>query len=153
MPSVEDSLLKAIAKLLKSTIQQSIYEVYELPNQWCASKPKQRPDMAHVVSVLSLLIGQWKPTTKHWNPRFERRHISSRNTSISCACYEGKYWYFLMWYTLKKLFILNLLNLSYFNLYLIFVLTLYLTWFWIRKKSFLPVSIDVLIINVLNLLV
>ena len=33
MPSVEDSLLKAIAKLLKSTIQQSIYEVYELPNQ------------------------------------------------------------------------------------------------------------------------
>lgn len=62
MPSVEDSLLKAIAKLLKSTIQQSIYEVYELANQWCASKPKQRPDMAHVFSVLSLLIGEWKPS-------------------------------------------------------------------------------------------
>lgn len=40
----------------------SIEKVWELAGHCCAREPYQRPDMAHIVNVLSSLTVQWKPT-------------------------------------------------------------------------------------------
>ncbi|KAL1219527.1 Receptor-like kinase TMK3 [Cardamine amara subsp. amara] len=40
----------------------SIEKVWELAGHCCAREPYQRPDMAHIVNVLSTLTVQWKPT-------------------------------------------------------------------------------------------
>ncbi|KFK45034.1 hypothetical protein AALP_AA1G335600 [Arabis alpina] len=40
----------------------SVEKVWELAGHCCAREPYQRPDMAHIVNVLSSLTVQWKPT-------------------------------------------------------------------------------------------
>uniref|UniRef100_A0A1J3H511 non-specific serine/threonine protein kinase n=1 Tax=Noccaea caerulescens TaxID=107243 RepID=A0A1J3H511_NOCCA len=40
----------------------SIEKVWELAGHCCAREPYQRPDMAHIVNVLSSLTVQWKPS-------------------------------------------------------------------------------------------
>ncbi|RIA05024.1 hypothetical protein BRARA_K00629 [Brassica rapa] len=42
--------------------QRTIYEVAKLARQCCTRTPEQRPDMAQVVSFLSLLIERWEPS-------------------------------------------------------------------------------------------
>ncbi|KAF3953547.1 hypothetical protein CMV_021023 [Castanea mollissima] len=53
---------------------ESIYRVAELAGHCTTHKPYQRPNMEHVVNILSPLIGQWKPTShklEHKFPTFE----------------------------------------------------------------------------------
>uniref|UniRef100_A0A0D3DA81 Protein kinase domain-containing protein n=2 Tax=Brassica oleracea var. oleracea TaxID=109376 RepID=A0A0D3DA81_BRAOL len=40
----------------------SVEKVWELAGYCCAREPYQRPDMSHIVNVLSSLTVQWKPT-------------------------------------------------------------------------------------------
>ncbi|CAN7102342.1 unnamed protein product [Brassica rapa subsp. narinosa] len=40
----------------------SVEKVWELAGHCCAREPYQRPDMSHIVNVLSSLTVQWKPT-------------------------------------------------------------------------------------------
>ncbi|CAG7872949.1 unnamed protein product [Brassica rapa] len=40
----------------------SVQKVWELAGHCCAREPYQRPDMSHIVNVLSSLTVQWKPT-------------------------------------------------------------------------------------------
>ena len=41
---------------------ESIYKVVELAGDCTTREPYQRPDMGHVVNILSPLVEQWKPT-------------------------------------------------------------------------------------------
>ncbi|KAF2532941.1 hypothetical protein F2Q70_00031672 [Brassica cretica] len=48
-------------KLDEDTLS-SVEKVWELAGHCCAREPYQRPDMSHIVNVLSSLTVQWKPT-------------------------------------------------------------------------------------------
>lgn len=48
----------------------SIEKVWELAGHCCAREPYQRPDMAHIVNVLSSLTVQWKPSEVDPNDQF-----------------------------------------------------------------------------------
>ncbi|KAK7276199.1 hypothetical protein RIF29_17334 [Crotalaria pallida] len=60
----KDSFRKAIDSTLEITEETlaSIHTVAELAGHCCAREPYQRPDMGHVVNVLSSLVELWKPS-------------------------------------------------------------------------------------------
>ncbi|CAL5430445.1 unnamed protein product [Camellia sinensis] len=68
----KDSFQKAIDPTidLDEETLASINTVAELASQCCAKKPLQRPDMAHVVNVLSSLVELWKPLDPHCDEGF-----------------------------------------------------------------------------------
>ncbi|KAJ0094080.1 hypothetical protein Patl1_15615 [Pistacia atlantica] len=45
----------------------SVSKVAELADNCCTSEPHQRPDMNHVVNVLSSLVESWRPTVPVYN--------------------------------------------------------------------------------------
>ncbi|KAM3696220.1 hypothetical protein ACJW31_06G021800 [Castanea mollissima] len=53
---------------------ESIYRVAELAGHCTTHKPYQRPNMEHVVNILSPLIGQWKPTSHKLEHKFPTFH-------------------------------------------------------------------------------
>lgn len=62
----EDSIRKSLDPVLDPDEEtfESICKVTELAGHCTAREPLQRPDMGHVVTVLSPLVEQWKPTTQ-----------------------------------------------------------------------------------------
>ncbi|XP_010553548.1 PREDICTED: receptor-like kinase TMK3 isoform X2 [Tarenaya hassleriana] len=60
----QDSFNKAVdpAIDLDQDTLSSVGKVSELAGHCCAREPYQRPDMGHVVNVLSSLVEQWKPS-------------------------------------------------------------------------------------------
>ena len=53
---------------------ESIYRVVELAGHCTTHKPYQRPNMGHVVNILSPLVGQWKPTCHKLEHKFPTFH-------------------------------------------------------------------------------
>ncbi|KAJ7299482.1 hypothetical protein O6H91_Y095300 [Diphasiastrum complanatum] len=64
MKEEKESFCESIDPVIELTDDtfQSIWTVAELAGHCTAHGPYQRPDMGHVVNVLSPLVGQWKPT-------------------------------------------------------------------------------------------
>lgn len=62
----KDTFRKAIDPIIDLTEEtySSVSTVAELAGHCCAREPYQRPDMGHVVNVLSSLAELWKPTTQ-----------------------------------------------------------------------------------------
>ncbi|XP_057512198.1 receptor-like kinase TMK4 [Actinidia eriantha] len=56
---------------------ESICKVAELAGHCTAREPLQRPDMGHVVNVLSPLVDQWKPATRDEEDSFDMDHHMS----------------------------------------------------------------------------
>lgn len=64
----KEDLSKVIDKTLhhdEDTVMESIAKVAELAGHCTAREPQQRPDMGHVVNVLSPLIEQWRPESQY----------------------------------------------------------------------------------------
>ncbi|XP_065620008.1 receptor-like kinase TMK4 [Quercus suber] len=53
---------------------ESIYRVAELAGHCTTHRPYQRPNMAHVVNILSPLVKQWKPTCHKLEHKFPTFH-------------------------------------------------------------------------------
>ncbi|KAK7841503.1 receptor-like kinase tmk4 [Quercus suber] len=53
---------------------ESIYRVAELAGHCTTHRPYQRPNMGHVVNILSPLVGQWKPTCHKLEHKFPTFH-------------------------------------------------------------------------------
>ncbi|XP_028795086.1 receptor protein kinase TMK1-like [Neltuma alba] len=64
MQNNDESLRKAIDPAIDAddeATMSSIRTVSELAGHCCANEPQQRPDMGHVVNILSPLVQAWKP--------------------------------------------------------------------------------------------
>ena len=53
---------------------ESIYRVAELAGHCTTHRPYQRPNMGHVVNILSPLVEQWKPTYHKLERKFPTFH-------------------------------------------------------------------------------
>ncbi|XP_058206200.1 receptor-like kinase TMK4 [Rhododendron vialii] len=68
----KDSIRKSLDPVLDPDEEtfESICKVTELAGHCTAREPLQRPDMGHVVTVLSPLVEQWKPTSQEVEDSF-----------------------------------------------------------------------------------
>ncbi|WVY92211.1 hypothetical protein V8G54_037725 [Vigna mungo] len=68
----------------------SIHTVAELAGHCCAREPDQRPDMGHIVNVLSSLVEFWKPSDQNSEDIYDIDHDMSLSQALKKWKAKGK---------------------------------------------------------------